>query len=203
MSSRIPRAAKVAFTLWMAVWVPTYWVHNGWANFLWICDFANFAILAALWAESALLASAQLAGVLIIQILWAFDYLGRLLTGAHPIGGTEYMFDPSQPAYLRGLSLFHLWTVPLLAWMVRRLGHDRRGWRLETALVAVLFPAGQWLGTREQNLNWMWAPFGVEQTLLPPLVFALVSVPLVSLVLFWPGDLLVRRFLSVRAPFRG
>ena len=199
-SSRIPLVAKLAFSVWMLAWVPLYWIENGWTNFLWICDFANFVILVALWRESALLASSQLAGVLFIQILWAVDYFGRLLAGVHPIGGTEYMFDPALPLWLRALSLFHLWSVPLLIWMVRRLGHDRRGWILETGIAAVIFPAGLLLGSREQNLNWMWAPFGVEQSWLPPLVFALASIPVVALVLFLPADLVVRRFLARRDP---
>src|SRR6185436_7659075 len=142
---------------------------NGPSNFLWICDFANFATLWALWSESPLVASSQLVGVLFIQLLWAFDYFGRLLTGTHPIGGTEYMFDLAKPEWLRALSLFHLWMVPFLVWVVRRIGYDRRGWKLQGAIALVLFPLGQQLGTKEQNLNWMWAPFGVEQTLLPPL----------------------------------
>lgn len=187
---------RVAYTGWMAIWVPVYWLENGPANFLWICDFANFVLLAALWTGSALLATSQLVGVLFIQVIWAADFLGRLATGAHPIGGTEYMFDAATPLGLRALSLFHLWTVPLLLWLVARTGHDRRGWRLQAAIVALLLPAGQQLGSREQNLNWMWAPFGVEQTLLPPLAFVAVSIPIVVVVLVLPADLLVRRWLA-------
>jgi len=180
----------------MAVWVPVYWLHNGPANFLWICDFANFVTLAAIWTESALLVSSQLAGILFIQALWGVDFFGRLAVGFHPIGGTEYMFDPASPWWLRALSLFHLWTVPLLAWLMLRVGHDRRGWRLETLVALVLFPLGQQVGTPEQNLNWMWRPFGVEQTLVPPLLFAFLAVPLAAILLFLPGDRLARRYLS-------
>jgi len=182
----------------MAVWVPLYWSANGASNFLWICDFANFVILAALWSESALLASSQLAGVLFIQLLWTLDFGGALVTGIHPIGGTEYMFDASKPLWLRGLSLFHVWSVPLLVWMVRRLGYDARGWKLQCGFAALLLPAGLLLGGREQNLNWMWAPFGIEQTWLPPLLFALLSLPIVSLALFWTGHLVSRRWLARR-----
>lgn len=194
-ADRVPLAAKLGFTAWMAVWVPAYWIHNGWTNFLWLCDLANFVTLAALWTGSALLASSQLAGVLLIQALWAADFFGRLLFGVHPIGGTEYMFDPAEPLWLRALSLFHLWTVPLLIWLVRRTGHDRRGWKLQSVVALVVYPLGQWLGTPEQNLNWTWAPFGVEQSWLPPLPFALVAAMLSAFLLFLPGDLLTRSWL--------
>jgi hypothetical protein len=189
---RVPLAAKLAYTFWMAVWVPVYWIENTPSNFLWICDFANFVLLAALWLESPLLATSQLAGIFVIQVVWAVDFFGALWLGRHPIGGTEYMFDASEPLWFRAFSLFHLWTVPLLIWLVRRVGYDRRGWRLEAAIALVLFPLGQRIGTREQNLNWMWAPFGIEQALLPPLLFAFLAVPVVVLLLFLPGDRFAR-----------
>ena len=190
---RVPLTVKLAYTLWMLVWVPAYWVENGPANFLWICDFANFMLLAALWLESPLLATSQFAGVLIIQLGWAADFSSAILFGSHAIGGTEYMFDETRPSWLRALSLFHLWTVPLLAWLGRRVGFDRRGWRLAAAVALVLFPLGQWVGTREQNLNWMWRPFGVEQRGLPPVVFPFVAVGIATLLLFLPGSGLARR----------
>ena len=194
--SRIPLAAKVGYTLWMAVWVPVYWHQNGPSNFLWICDFANWVVFLAIWIESALLLSSQLAGIFLIQLVWAVDYFGALLTGVHPVGGTEYMFDPEKPLWLRGLSLFHLWTIPLLIWLVRRVGYDRRGWWVQTAIAGVLFPLGVLVGTREQNLNWMIAPFGLTQTALDPLVFAFVAVPVATLLLFLPGDWIARRLTS-------
>lgn len=191
--SRIPLSAKILYTVWMAVWVPVYWQHNGPENFLWLCDFANWVVFLAIWAESTLLISSQLAGILLIQLVWAVDFGGGLLFGLHPVGGTEYMFDAGKPLWLRGLSLFHLWTVPLLVWLVRRVGYDRRGWRMQTAIAGVLFPLGVFAGTREQNLNWMYAPFGLPQTLLDPLLFAVVAVPLAALLLFLPGDWIARR----------
>lgn len=200
MNGRVPLPAKLAFSLWMLVWVPVYWRANGASNFLWICDFANFATLWALWRESALVASSQLVGVLFIQVIWALDFFGRLLLGEHPIGGTEYMFDAATPLWVRAFSLFHLWSVPLLVWLVRRIGYDGRGWRLQSAIALVLFPLGQWVGTKEQNLNWMWAPFGVEQTLLPPLLFAFLAVPIAALVLFRGGDLVVRGWIVSHPP---
>jgi hypothetical protein len=197
---RVPLAAKLLFTLWVGVWVPVYWYANGPANFLWLCDFANFATLWAFWRESALVASSQLVGVLFIQVVWALDFFGRLLLGEHPIGGTEYMFDVATPLWIRLFSLFHLWSVPVLFWLVRRVGYDARGWKLQSALALVLFPLGQQIGTKEQNLNWMWAPFGIEQTLLPPLVFVAVAWPIAALVLFYGGHLAVRGWLDTHPP---
>ena len=93
---RVPLWLKLAWSLWMAVWIPVYWLQHGPANFLWLCDVANFVIAAALWLESPLLMSSQAVGVLAIQLAWATDFLGRLILGVHPLGGTEYMFDPGE-----------------------------------------------------------------------------------------------------------
>ncbi|MEO8277517.1 MAG: hypothetical protein ABI639_14985 [Thermoanaerobaculia bacterium] len=200
MNRPIPLWVKIAYTVWMAVWVPLYWWQSGPANFLWICDFANGVVFVGIWLESPLLLSSQLAGVFIIQLIWAVDFLGALFFGVHAIGGTEYMFDPAKPIWLRGLSLFHLWTIPLLVALVRRIGYDRRGWRLETAIAAALFPLGVLFGTPEQNLNWMIAPFGRPQTWVPPLLLCLIALPIVTLLLFLPGDWLARLCLARRRP---
>lgn len=190
---RIPFAVKVAYTAWMALWVPVYWIANGPENFLWLCDFANFVILIAIWRESARLNSSQILGVAAIQILWAVDYASRLILGRHLIGGTEYMFDVTQPMELRALSLFHLWTVPLLLWISSRLGYDRRGLPLQIGFTAILFPVSVWLGDAERNLNWLYAPFGRTDFGLHPLVAAALGVVVVTLVVYLPTDWLMRR----------
>jgi hypothetical protein len=177
----------------MAVWIPIYWVHNGPANFLWLCDTANLILLPALWLESALLVSSQAVGVLLVQLLWAIDFLGALATGSHLIGGTEYMFDDASPLWLRSLSLFHLAMPPLLLWGVRRLGYDRRGFRLETVLVWGLVLAS--LGADpERNLNWVWEPFGRPQTLVPHGVYLVVLLAAYPLVVFLPTHLALKRW---------
>jgi hypothetical protein len=189
----VPLALKLAYTGWMAVWIPIYWVHNGPANFLWLCDTANLILLPALWLESALLVSSQAVGVLLVQLLWAIDFLGALATGSHLIGGTEYMFDDASPLWLRSLSLFHLAMPPLLLWGVWRLGYDRRGFRLETVLVWGLVLAS--LGADpERNLNWVWEPFGRAQTLVPHGVYLAVLLAAYPLVVFLPTHLALKRW---------
>lgn len=187
----IPLAVKLLYTSWMAAWVPVYWVWAGPGNFLWLCDVANFVLLAAFWLESPLLVSSQAVGVLLVQLLWAVDFLGALVLGTHPIGGTEYMFDEAKPLWVRSFSLFHLAVPPLLLWAVRRLGYDRRGWRLETALVWLLLPATWWLTDPEKNINWIWRPFGQEQDLLSQPGYVLFLMLANPLLLFLPTHALL------------
>jgi hypothetical protein len=192
--SPLPFGLKLAFTAWIAFWAPVYWVVNGPANFLWLCDFANFVTCVAIWRGSARLASSQLVGVTFIQLVWTADFASRLALGRHLIGGTEYMFHAAEPLAFRALSLFHLWSVPLLVWLCRRLGYDRRGLSLQVGFTAALFVASALCSTPEANLNWMFAPFG-RPTVLPPLAVAAIGLPVITLLVYLPTHLLLRRVL--------
>lgn len=178
----VPRWLQIGWLAFMAIWVPTYWIHYGPSNFLWFCDTANFALTVAIVRGMPRLFSAQAVGVLIIQLLWCADLLGRLLFGVHLIGGTEYMFDPTWSPALRALSLFHLAVPVLLVWALLRFGYDRRAWRLEIWILwASLIPS--FFVRPELNLNWAWKPFGWDPGVAPVLwvPLALVLYPAVIL----------------------
>lgn len=198
----MPLGFKLAYLAWLAVWVPLYWIGNGPSNFLWMCDGANLIVGLAVWIESPLLVSSQAAGVFLVQVVWTLDFLARLATGHHLVGGTEYMFDAAQPLWLRGLSLFHAAMPVVLAWLVVRLGYDRRGWWLQSAWAVPLLAASYLVGTPEENLNWVWAPFGVPQTLVAPPLWVAACMVLYPLVVFWPTHralaALVRRVPGAR-----
>ena len=51
---------------------------------------------------------------------------------------TDYMFKHENSLFLRGLSLFHGWLPFLLAFLVWRLGYDRRGWLAWSGLAVAL-----------------------------------------------------------------
>ncbi len=183
---RLPLWLKIAYGVWLAVWIPSYWVWYGPANFLWLCDVANLLIGVAIWRESALLLSSQAVAVFLVQVAWAIDFGTALAAGFHPIGGTEYMFDPAKPLPIRLLSLFHLLVPPLLIWGLRRLGFDRRGWKLQTAIAWVVLPLSYVFGDAESNLNWLWTPFGIEQTWMPTAAFLFVAMAGYPLIVFLP-----------------
>lgn len=188
---RIPLWLKLTYTAWLAVWIPAVWRNSGLENFFWLCDVANILVGVALWIESPLLLSAQAVGVLLVQVFWTVDYLGALLTGHHPIGGTEYMFNAAEPLWMRSLSLFHMALPPLLVWGVRRLGYDRRGFWLQTALTCFLLPATLLLTDPARNLNWVWDPFGIEQRWLQAEHYVLGLMLLYPLLLYLPAHLLL------------
>ncbi len=124
-SRRIPRWVKLAYTVFVAILVPWYWVtYTPW-NFLYFCDIALLVTGVAIWIESPLLVSMQAVAITLPQMLWVVDLLCRLVAGVHVTGVTNYMFEGSLPLFLRGLSLFHGWLPFVLLWLLSRLGYDR------------------------------------------------------------------------------
>jgi hypothetical protein len=124
---RLPLWLKVLWTAWVIAWVPFYWKQYGVQTFLYFCDLGNFFIAAALWLESPLIFSWQACGLLFFQTLYTVDLFAAVLTGKHPIGGTEYMFDASMPLFVRLLSLFHIVMPPMLLWAIWRLATTGAG----------------------------------------------------------------------------
>jgi len=146
---KIPLAAKVTSTAFLAVLVPLYLLNYGPTNFLWFCDTALILTVIGMWLESPLLISTCAVGILVPQCLWLVDF-GIHFLGFHFLNLTSYMFDSRLPLFLRGLSLFHGWLPLLLIWLLRRVGYDQRAlfaWTgLATGLILICYfftlPAG-------------------------------------------------------------
>src|SRR2546425_12929358 len=106
---RIPSWVKVAYSVFVAVLVPCYWVtYTPW-NFLYFCDIALLVTAVAIWIESPLLVSMQAVAITEPQLLWVVDLLCRLVAGVHVTGVTCYMLDASIPPFLRILFSFYGW----------------------------------------------------------------------------------------------
>ncbi len=157
---KIPLAAKIAGTIFLAVLVPVYLRAFGPTNFLWFCDAALILTVAGMWLESSLLISMCAVGILLPQCLWLADF-GCGLLGIRLLGLTSYMFDSHVSLFTRGLSLFHGWLPLLLVWLLGRVGYDKRAvsaWTLLAAglvLVCYLFtpPAGAHLADPNIPIN--------------------------------------------------
>jgi len=134
---RVPVWLKWAFTAFMMVLVPVYWVNYGPTNFLYFCDASLFLTLYAVWTDNALLVSMSAVGILVPQFFWCLDF-GAELLGFHLSRMTGYMFNANYPLFLRGLSLFHGWLPFLLCYLVYRLGYDRRALKYWTGLACAL-----------------------------------------------------------------
>lgn len=194
---RLPLWLKLAWTLWIAVWVPVYWRQYGPENFLWFCDLGNLVVAIALWTESQLLFSMEAVGLIVFQALYTLDLIGALCTSRHWIGGTEYMFDPHLPLVIRLLSLFHFAMPPLLLWVLWRIGYDRRGWIAQTVLTWVVIPIC-YLWHPERDVNWVRGWAFRDQHAIPALAYVLVYALVVPAMVYYPTHLVMRHWFSRR-----
>lgn len=185
---------KIADTLFVIVLVPAYWTQYGPAHFLWFSDIALLTTVAALWLESRFLASTMTVGVLLFELTWNLDFFFRLLTGAELIGLTGYMFDPSRPRFLRGLSLFHLFLPILLAWMVARLGYDRRAFFAQTLIAWIVLPVCYFFTDPARNINWIFGPGSEPQRWMPPLLYVVLIMILLPLLIYLPTHRMLSRW---------
>jgi hypothetical protein len=202
-SRRIPLAAKLAVTTFLAVLVPVYWHTYGPANFLWFCDAALIITVAGMWLESSLLISMCAVGILLPQCLWLADF-GCNLLGIHLLGLTGYMFDQRLPLFTRGLSLFHGWLPLLLVWLLVRLRYDRRALSAWTGLAAGLVlvcyfftpPAGAHLADPNLpiNLNYVYG-FNDQhpQTWINQNLYVILWLAALWLVIFLPTHHALRK----------
>jgi hypothetical protein len=182
---RIPLWLKLFWTVWVIVWAPVYWREYGPQNFLFFCDLGNLFIAVGLWLESPLIFSWQATGLLLFQSLFTIDLATALVSGRHLIGGTEYMFDPHIPLWIRLLSLFHVVTPPLLLWTIWRLGYDPRGWKCQTLTAWIVVPIN-YFWRPEYDVNWARGPFFHEQQAMPGLVYLLGYLIVIPAFVYFP-----------------
>ena len=193
-NSRIPVWLKLAWSIWLLVWVPLYWRQYGAQNFLYFCDVGNVLIAIGLWAESSLILSWQAIGLLVFQTVYAFDLIAALIFGRHVIGGTEYMFDHNITLFVRLLGLYHLIVPPLLLWGVRHLGYDGRAWKLQTLTAWIVVPIN-FFWRPQYNVNWA-RGIKHEQHLVPNWLYLTTYLIVVPLVIYWPTHLVLKRWAA-------
>jgi hypothetical protein len=205
-SASIPRTAAWAFSAWMAFWVPVILWAYGPQNFLWLCNLAQFLILYALWSDNRLLLSSQAGVVCLVGAVWTSDLLVALATGGRSAVFTHYMFNPELSLLARLASLYHTGLPIFVLWLLRRSGYDHRGPWLQCGIGAVVIVAGWRLTEPHRNINWVHAPFNIEQEWMSPTIYVALLLLLYPVLLYWPGHWLVTavlRRLGRHAPARG
>jgi hypothetical protein len=189
---KIPDWLRWLALVWLLVWFPVYWHAWGPANFLHLCDVAVILTCIGLWTNNALVLSSQAVSSVVIDTLWALDAAAWLLFRRHFVGGTEYLFDPTCPLWIRLLSLFHIIMPVILIWSLSRLGYDGRGLRLQAAIALPVIIASRFV-TPGKNLNFALVdPFFHRQLGPAPLHVAVTYLALV-LAVYLPTHLVIAR----------
>ena len=195
-SRKLPLSLKILSTAFVAVLIPVYWHHYGFADsFLWFSSLGLLIATAALWLESPRLASMQLVSIFLLEMMWIADFLAGLAFGEQLVGIAAYMFDDEKPLYVRGLSLFHAVLPFLLVWLVYRLGYDRRAWIIQTLFAWLVLLFCFFFTDPEKNINWVFGPSQTPQTLVPPGVYLTAQMIVLPLGIYWPTHLALQAIM--------
>lgn len=189
----MPLWLKVSYTLYAVVTVAVYARKYPLWNFLWFSDIALIVTVPALWLEHSLLASMMLLAILLPEVGWNAGFFWRLLTGKRLGGLTDYMFDPANPLYLRGLSLFHVFLPPILLWMVARLGYDSDALVAQTVVAWIVLPLCYLItDPKRDNVNGVFGWDSTPQTRMPPLAWLGLAMLVFPVLIYLPTHFLAK-----------
>jgi hypothetical protein len=179
----IVRWVALAF---LAGWMPTYAVTWGSADFLYLCNVAVIMTCLGLWLGSALLLSSQAVAMMVIGTVWCVSLAWSAVTHGHTlIGGTEYMWDPHYPLWVRLLSFDHIAVPAVCLWATRKIGFDRRAWKFQSVVAAVVLTSSHFVAP-ERNLNFARKELLSYHTWGPGLVHVLFIWTILILLGYWP-----------------
>lgn len=185
--------------IWLAIYVPIYAsTYGGW-HFLMLCNLGVLLTCAGLLTGRQWLLSTQAVAAPSIALLWIADAGARLMTGIHLHGGTAYLWDSQLPLSVRVLSLYHMAWPALLGWCLHRHGYDRRAFRLQASLAAIVFAIGLWLAPVAENLNYVHQWPGAARPYAQPWLQAGLSLAMLVLGLYWPTHLVLKRLFRLPA----
>ncbi len=190
----LPLWLKLAYTLFVLILIPVYWINLGIANFLWGSDIALLVMVFGLWLESRLLVSMMAVGVLIPELAWNIDYFTHLVAGQDVLGlnATGYMFSEDRSLLVRGLSLFHVFLPVILIYSLMRLGYDSRAFLAQVILCWLVLPASYFFTEPANNINWVYGITEIPQTWMPEIVYLLLLMVLFPLLIFFPTHILLK-----------
>jgi hypothetical protein len=186
---------RIASLVWFLIWFPAYWHFWGLANFLHLCDIAVIVGCVGFWFDSALLISSQAVAAVLVCAAWALDAGWEFFRGRHLIGGTEYLFDPQYPLWIRLLSLFHVVMPVLMLWAVHRVGYDPRGYPAQLVIALAAYIVSRFTSPA-QNINYAFTDPFFHRALGPAPVHIMVTFLFMAIVVYLPTHLALKRIFS-------
>ncbi len=195
MASPQAKLADVTLLGAIAAWLGIYLSYHPFTNLLWTCNVGLLLGVPGIVMRSAWLVSIALLITVVPDVLWSVDVFFRLATGVHLIGGTEYLFDPAIPRWVRLMSWEHVVLPILLFLAVRRTGYVARAWPASVLVVLAVYYASFYLADPATEVNWVWGVFGDVQTFMPASAYPALASVVFSCVLSFPVHWLARRFV--------
>ena len=184
---------KWVFTVFMALFIPGYWIGYGPLNFLWFSDIILILAFFAMLFESRFLASMAAVGGFISLSLWNIDFFFTLFAYLFDIklaSLTAYMFNRELPIWLRTLSLFHVALPFFLLWLIYRLGYHKWAWVFQILFFWIVIPITWFVTDPSKNINGVFSYkiykwLNIEATFFLIIEFVVVAIVIVVSHLFF------------------
>jgi len=182
--------------IFLTILIPTYWHYYGPQNFLWLSDVSLFLTCLALWFSSGLLMSMAAVGALFLELFWCVGFFSTLIFKINLTSLADYMFDPVYPLALRAISLFHVVTPVIWLIYLSQFGYDRRALRYFTILYWLVLALTCIATNPVENINWVFISqlcnWGINKTF-----WVLIMAVGFPLLIFWPTDLIFKKYFKV------
>lgn len=196
--NKIPISLKIIFTSFIFFLIPIYSYFYGWKNFLWFSNIGLFLTIPALWLESSLIISILAITILPLELLWNIDFFSHLILRTGVVDNlASYMFDPTLPAWLRCLSLYHVALPFIWIYCLYRLRYNSKAFIYALIAIPSIFLTSFFLSTQEDNVNWV-NMAGISGWNISQLGWVLILIGASLLVICMPLHLIFRRYLSVQ-----
>ena len=186
------RFVKWFLALWLAVWLQTYSMVWGVANFLYICNVAVILSCLGFLFESPLLISSQALVSILGSLFWVIEFSYDLVTGHALFGGTQYMMDASIPHWVRCLSLYHIFLPLLLLWGLLCLWYDRRGWKLQGVISLLVLSLSRFTDPAK-NINFVFQDPLLHRSWGNAFLHVIVIWLGLIVILYWPTHMVLCR----------
>ncbi len=181
--------------VWLAVYIPSYYLAYGSQHFLQLCNVGVLISCLALMTKNSILISSQFLASAAIAVFWLADVLSFLFIGQHLHGGTQYLWDSSIFLPARILSVYHI-VLPVILWReIKILGYDGRGFVVQTLITAIVFSVSCFIATPDNNLNYLYELPSITRFSSGVFVNAIVSWLLTIVVLLLPVHFLLSHCL--------
>ncbi len=179
---------KLVYTFFFSIIMYVNLFHYGWRNLLWFSHIALLLLFVGIWSGKRLFVSMAGISVLVFHSLWTTSFFAQLLFGLE-LGGVSYMFDSGTPLFLRSVSLFHVFTPPLITIILSKTGYERKAFRYQKfwgAFVIII----TYILSPEKNINWVHGPVN-PQNFLNPALYLLILIAGVITFVYYPTHIVL------------
>jgi hypothetical protein len=103
------------------------------------------------------------------------------------------MFDVERALYLRSFSLFHVFLPPVMIFLLRRLGYDRRALLAQTLLTWIVLVVTYLVTDPADNINLVFGIRVAPQTWMDPRLYLALEMIALPVVVCLPAHLVLKR----------